>query len=161
MARSRPLISFLSLALFGALITFPLTFMGPEVESQPAPPIPVNASSILCWDHDNKDINNQPEIISRFEIAISQTNQDLSQGGTPLAQIQVQYPCPECVVDNATLGTHCEYPIAELVRGRNAGYYRLWVRAVDAASNLGAWSLPLTVATDSAPPKPPTGLKCK
>lgn len=150
-----------SFVVFAALVSMPLVLVGPRVESQPAPATVVNTASKLVWEHDNQDINNQPELLLRFDVAISQTNQDLSTGGTPLATIQVGYPCPECPVNTTTLGTTCEWPLTQLLQGRAAGYYRLWVRAVDTALNVGAWSLPLTVQTDPAPPKPPFGLKCK
>jgi len=152
-------VSAASFAVFALLVFVPM--LGPKVESQPAPTDTVNLNTKLVWSHDNKDINNLPEVIGRFEVAISQTNQDLSTGGTPLAMLQVQYPCPECPVDTVTLGTTCEYPIADLIRGRSPGYYRLWVRAVDSAGNIGAYSSYLTIQIDSSPPKPPTGLKCK
>lgn len=144
-----------SVALFAALMLLPV-----PSESQADIPV-VGVTTNLLWDHECKDIDGNVEILSRFDMAISDATVNLATGGVPLTVVAVPYPCPQCTTNTTTLGTTCNYSIAQLLVGRLAGTYQLWVRAADSAGNISAWSVPLTVRYDKVPPKPPTGLKCK
>jgi hypothetical protein len=111
----------------------------------------VGLRTVVWWDPVTVDINDEPETIGGYEVAISYIAADLKAGtGSPLKTV-------------VTGPTVTETAISGLLTGLAKGYYRIWVRASDAVGNISGWSDPLDVEIDNVPPKAPgkPGVKVK
>lgn len=111
---------------------------------------PVKANSVLQYDHDGKDVAGASERLKEAELALSGVTSDLNAGGVPVKT--VKGPLAQ--------GAN-EAPLTALFQGQQPGMYRIWVRAVDEALNVSAWSAPLLVNYDLTAPTPVTGVRVK
>lgn len=111
-------------------------------------PTYITAETVARWDAVTSDVRGEPETIARYELSFSPVAVDLRTAAPAQAPVVLQARDPVAGV-----------LIAPLFAGAPPGVYNLYVRAVDAAGLISAWSAPIVVGWDTNAPRPPTGLR--
>lgn len=118
-----------------------------QTTNPPAIPPYVTVNTVAKWDNVTADVRGSAETIGRYELALSLPGADLRTGAPMLGNV--------LPAGDGSLGT----PLTTLFSGLAPGLYQLWVRAVDQAGNVSAWSDPLTLGWDTNAPRAPTNLR--
>ena len=108
----------------------------------------VGLRHVLTWDPVTVDVTGAPETVASYEVALSLPLVDLNTpGATPIALRNVA-------------GT--SLPATDFLPTVPHGTtVRAWVRAIDEAGNVSAWSEYLEVTVDLQPPAAPSRPGCR
>jgi hypothetical protein len=112
----------------------------------------------VAWDSPSTDpsipwtdISGAPETVATFDLAISDTGQDLNGAGQIIASSSVSYVASKI---NGTWETE----VTALLAPQPSGVYLVWCRAIDVAGNKSAWSNSAEIPHDVTPPAPPQNM---
>lgn len=131
-----------------AVYLIPLLFLGQQPQNQ----ITKYESS---WDCVTQDVEGNPKTVAFYEVAYAPPIVDIRL--QPQLAVMRKVPVSEA----ARPEDACGYSLTEWLKDIRQGTFNLYVRAYDAAGNVGDWSQPAVFSLDKIPPGQVRNVKVK